>query len=131
MEVAGRRSGGIDSAEAPTPGETTGNDNAEAPTSGEEAGNDNAESPTARETVGNGNTGARIVREAGEDDTGAADGERLGLLLREDEQIRVEYDWSKSLEAPVKQGTMVGSIRYIVDGRVYLTENIVTTQNVE
>ena len=59
------------------------------------------------------------------------DGERPGLLLREDEQIRVEYDWSKSLEAPVKQGTTVGNIRYIVDDRVYLTESIVTTQNVE
>lgn len=61
---------------------------------------------------------------------GGADA-RPGLLLREDEQIRVEYEWSKSLEAPVKQGTTVGNIRYIVDDRVYLTENIVTTQNVE
>ena len=65
-------------------------------------------------------------------DAGAetAEGERMGLLLREDEQIRVEYDWSKSLEAPVRQGTTVGSIRYIVDDRVYLTEDIVTAQNV-
>ena len=31
----------------------------------------------------------------------------------------------------MKQGTIVGNIRYIVDDRVYLTENIVTTQNVE
>lgn len=61
---------------------------------------------------------------------GGADA-RPGLLLREDEQIRVEYEWSKSLEAPVKQGTTVGNIRYIVDDRVYLTEDIVTTQNVE
>lgn len=59
------------------------------------------------------------------------EGERPGLLLREDEQIRVEYDWSKSLEAPVEQGTTVGSIRYIVDDRVYLREDIVTAQNVE
>lgn len=62
---------------------------------------------------------------------GMAEGERLGLLLREEEQIRVEYSWDKSLEAPVRQGTAVGSIRYIVDDQVYLTERIVTTQDVE
>ena len=60
-----------------------------------------------------------------------ANGERQGLLMREGEQVRVEYDWSKSLEAPVRQGTAVGSIRYIVDDRVYLSEDIVTTRDVE
>ena len=84
---------------------------------------------TGQETAGNDNTGDPEAR--GMDGTDTAEGGRLGLLLREDEQIRVEYDWSKSLEAPVRQGTTVGSIRYIVDDRVYLTENIVTTQNVE
>lgn len=68
---------------------------------------------------------------AGNDSPDAGAGERLGLLLREDEQIRVEYSWSRSLEAPVRQGTTVGNIRYIVDDRIYLTEDIVTTQNVE
>lgn len=85
-----------------------------------------------REAAGNDGTGARSDQgNAGNDGAGAAAGERRGLLLREDEQIRVEYDWSKSLEAPVRQGTQVGSIRYIVDGRVYLTESIVTTQSVD
>lgn len=89
-----------------------------------------------RRENGSGGADARDSRGTADRDgtdipAGMEDGERPGLLLREDEQIRVEYDWSKSLEAPVKQGTTVGNIRYIVDDRVYLTEDIVTTQNVE
>lgn len=61
----------------------------------------------------------------------AADDERLGLLLREDEEIRVEYHWEKKLEAPVRQGMTVGSVRYIVDDTVYLTEEIVAAEDVE
>lgn len=62
----------------------------------------------------------------------AADkGEKQGLLLREDEQIRVEYAWKEVLEAPVERGMSVGTVRYIVDDKVYLTEDIVTAENVE
>ena len=57
--------------------------------------------------------------------------ERLGLLLREDEQIQVEYSWEKSLEAPVERGTKIGSVCYIVDDAVYLRSDIVTAQSVE
>ncbi len=64
--------------------------------------------------------------------SGGAFGEmRMGLLLREDEEIRVEYSWEDSLEAPVEQGTKVGSVRYIVDDTVYLEEDIVTVDSVE
>lgn len=49
-----------------------------------------------------------------------------GLLLRADEEVRVEYDWEKTLAAPVESGTPVGEIRYIVDGVVYKQDQIVT-----
>ncbi|MCM1216475.1 MAG: D-alanyl-D-alanine carboxypeptidase [Lachnospiraceae bacterium] len=81
--------------------------------------------------AGSDGTGIRTDIGNEEDGPPGAAGECLGLLLREDEQIRVEYSWSKSLEAPVRRGTRVGNIRYIVDDRVYLTEDIVTTQSVE
>lgn len=54
-----------------------------------------------------------------------------GMLLRDDEQIRVEYELEEKLQAPVKAGTRVGSVRYSVDGRVYLEETIVTKGGVE
>ncbi|MCM1543256.1 MAG: serine hydrolase [Blautia sp.] len=95
------------------------------------AGSDGAESRTDGGMAGGDGAGSRADGgNAGNAFTGSA-GECLGLLLREDEEIRVEYSWSKSLEAPVRRGTRVGNIRYIVDDRVYLTEDIVTTQNVE
>lgn len=54
-----------------------------------------------------------------------------GLLLREDEKIQVECKVKKSLEAPVKSGTVVGNIYYVVDDTIYKTDTIVTAQNVE
>lgn len=53
-----------------------------------------------------------------------------GLLLRADEEIRVEYEWEKNLTAPVESGTRVGEIRYLVEGRVYRREEIVTVDAV-
>ena len=48
-----------------------------------------------------------------------------GLLLREDEKIRVEYRVAEELKAPVKKGTEVGYIEYLVDDTVYKREAIV------
>lgn len=53
-----------------------------------------------------------------------------GLLLRADEEVMVEYDWEKTLTAPVESGTQVGEIRYMVDGTVYKRERIVTVDSV-
>lgn len=53
-----------------------------------------------------------------------------GLLLRADEEIRVEYGWEKALAAPVESGTQVGEIRYLVDGVVYKRQRIVTVDAV-
>lgn len=64
-------------------------------------------------------------------DNAAEQTEKLGLLLREDEQIQVEYSWEKSLVAPVERGTKIGNICYIVDDMVYLTADIVTAQSVD
>ena len=54
-----------------------------------------------------------------------------GMLLREDEDIQVECEMETELQAPVKAGMQVGTIRYSVDGEVYLTETIVTKSGVE
>ena len=54
-----------------------------------------------------------------------------GMLLRDDEEIRVEYELETKLQAPVKAGTQVGTIYYSVDGTVYLEETIVTKSGVE
>lgn len=69
-----------------------------------------------------------------EDETSDATGEqaeRTKLLLRADEQIRVEYTVADHLTAPVAEGTQVGTIEYSVDGIVYRQEAIVTKEAVE
>lgn len=69
----------------------------------------------------------------GHGNTGNSPGEAEceGLLMREDEEIKVECELKKNLQAPVLSGTPVGRISYSVDGRVYLTETIVTKSGVE
>lgn len=82
-------------------------------------------------------TNVKIVgTEDGEDgslNTAAAmSEERLeGILLRQGEEIQVEYHMEEMLEAPVESGCEVGSIEYIVDGVVYRRESIVTADSVE
>lgn len=53
-----------------------------------------------------------------------------GLLLREDEEIKVEYHLQESLTAPVKAGAEVGEITYSVGDTVYRRESIVTVSDV-
>lgn len=53
-----------------------------------------------------------------------------GLLLRDDEEIRVEYTVEEVLTAPVESGTTVGTISYLVGDTVYKEENIVTADRV-
>lgn len=54
-----------------------------------------------------------------------------GVLMRPDEEVTVECKMKKSLTAPVRAGTPVGNIYYIVDGVVYRQETIVARQSVE
>lgn len=53
------------------------------------------------------------------------------LLLRPDEQILVTYTVKGNLTAPVESGTLVGTIEYSVNGKVYRREAIVTVDTVE
>ncbi|MDR2042798.1 MAG: D-alanyl-D-alanine carboxypeptidase [Clostridium sp.] len=53
-----------------------------------------------------------------------------GLLMREDEKIEVVRKMKSTLQAPVTSGTSVGMVYYLLDGKTYLTEQIVTTQDV-
>lgn len=53
-----------------------------------------------------------------------------GLLLREDEEIKVEYHLQKSLTAPVEAGAEVGEITYSVGDTVYRCESIVAVSEV-
>lgn len=53
-----------------------------------------------------------------------------GLLLRDDEEIKVEYRLQKSLTAPVEAGAEVGEITYSVGGIVYRRERIVAVSGV-
>ncbi len=52
------------------------------------------------------------------------------LLMREDEQVKVQCKMSSSLEAPVKSGTVVGYIYYSVEDVIYRQETIVATQDI-
>lgn len=61
--------------------------------------------------------------------SGEADAE--GLLMREDEDIKVEYSVKSALTAPVKAGTEVGIVEYSVGGVVYRREKILTKEAVE
>lgn len=54
-----------------------------------------------------------------------------GLLMKAGEEIAVEYKQEKMLTAPVKEGTVIGNIRYMVEGITYRQEEIVTTESVE
>lgn len=66
-------------------------------------------------------TGVRIAGREADASTGIE-----GLLMREDEQIEVDCEVEKSLQAPVEAGRQVGTVTYSVDGRIYKTEQIVT-----
>ncbi len=54
-----------------------------------------------------------------------------GILLREDETVQVVYHVKDQLTAPVRAGAVVGDVSYLVDDRVYYTEQIVAADTVE
>lgn len=51
----------------------------------------------------------------------------LSLLMREDEQVKIVYQVPRSLEAPVKEGALVGSAKYYIDEVLYAEVPIYTT----
>lgn len=54
-----------------------------------------------------------------------------GLLMRPDEEVKVEYSLKNALTAPVQAGIQVGEITYSVGDVVYRRESIVTRDAVE
>ncbi len=83
--------------------------------------------------------GLEVAQQAGKEDgsNGGSDGGEKnaacteGLLLREDEQIQVTCTVQEALTAPVPKGQTVGRIEYSVNGVVYRSEPIVTSEAVE
>lgn len=52
------------------------------------------------------------------------------VLMRPDEQAESEVELAASLEAPVKAGQEVGTVRYLVDGEVYAACPVVAAESV-
>lgn len=95
------------------------------------------ETAYARIAIAGGDAGEeRMEVKTGEPGTGTSEDRKpperdmAGLLLREDEEIRVEYSWEKALTAPVQCGTKIGTVTYSVNGEVYRTEEVVTAEEV-
>jgi D-alanyl-D-alanine carboxypeptidase (penicillin-binding protein 5/6) len=54
-----------------------------------------------------------------------------GILLKNGEEIQVICKLKDSLPAPAKEGTLAGMIYYVVDGKAFKTEQILTTTSIE
>ena len=57
--------------------------------------------------------------------------DKEGILLRRDEEIEVKWEIEKELAAPVKEGTEVGRIQYLVGDEIFKEEKLVVNQDVE
>ena len=55
----------------------------------------------------------------------------LKLLLSEDEQVQVETHISQEVTAPVEPGTLLGSVRYLLDGQVVKVYMVEAAEDVE
>lgn len=55
----------------------------------------------------------------------------LKLLLSEDEQVQVEIHISQEVTAPVEPGTLLGSVRYLLDGQVVKVYTVEAAEDVE
>ncbi len=54
----------------------------------------------------------------------------LELLMREDEKVTTEYSIPNYLEAPVKADSMIGGVKYYINGQYYATIPIYTMQDI-
>lgn len=55
----------------------------------------------------------------------------LKLLLSEGEQVQVEIHISQEVTAPVEPGTLLGSVRYLLDGQVVKVYTVEAAEDVE
>ncbi len=53
-----------------------------------------------------------------------------GLLLGQGEEIELEYEVDSVLQAPVRKGEVIGSIKYLVNGRCYKCQEVIVTADV-
>jgi len=75
--------------------------------------------------------GTEKTAEDVENVVGSDDMQLQGLLMKAGEKIQVQYEQEKTLTAPVEEGTVVGSVRYMVEGITYRTEEIITADSVQ
>lgn len=61
----------------------------------------------------------------------AEEEQSLSLLLRQDEQVKREVEIAKTLKAPIKPGTNIGSVKYLLNGEVLREYPIETTKGVD
>ena len=131
VRIEGRDAGSADAAgksgDSKTAGREGGSKERGGGTGGSEIGAGRAEG--SKESVGRTEgSGADVSKAAAGEGSGKwAD----GLLLRKDEEIRVEHQVKSVLTAPVPAGTEVGWIDYMVGGTVYKREAIITVDAVE
>jgi len=57
--------------------------------------------------------------------------EQLNILLRKDEEIQIEYELPDQLQAPVKAGTKVGKVRYLLGDEVLKEYPVYTADSVK
>ncbi|MGF0033764.1 D-alanyl-D-alanine carboxypeptidase family protein [Bariatricus sp. SGI.154] len=57
--------------------------------------------------------------------------DEIPVLLREDEDVVIKTEVEDSLEAPVKVGEKIGSIRYFLDGKEIAAYDVVTDKKVK
>lgn len=57
--------------------------------------------------------------------------DKKGLLMRDDEKIKVVYNIKKELEAPVNIGDQVGTIKYLLNDEVLKVQNVVLTDKIK
>lgn len=57
--------------------------------------------------------------------------QELNLLMRDDEKVSVRYEMPKALDAPVKAGTVVGTVSYSLNGQLVKQYPVYTCTDVE
>ncbi|HEX2925175.1 MAG TPA: D-alanyl-D-alanine carboxypeptidase family protein [Ruminiclostridium sp.] len=57
----------------------------------------------------------------------------IAIPLKQDEadRIKVEYDIPKVLEAPVEKGSKIGTVKYMLDGKLLASANVKTMETIE
>lgn len=56
--------------------------------------------------------------------------DKEGLLMNKDEEVDVVYDIQDEVVAPTKEGDVVGTIQYLVDGEVWKSNNVIITNSI-